>query len=173
MRWAAPLLAAALVWSGCGSGGDGDVRDGTPRYPDDEGVATELTTASITLDGERTYAVSDRLAAFNTYTLELEPMLGREGQYVQIGLDGDTMVWMAGIGAVVDLDPPSAFYVGELEEVIDGDDGRRAVFVDGTVLRLSPEVDVPESDGPLQARIEVARHEVIELRTTLGAGAEG
>lgn len=170
-RLAGFVAAAVLAVGGCGSG-EGDIRDGRARFPDDQGVVTEITTASITLDGQRTYEVSDRLAAFNTYSLELEPMLGRADQYVQIGLDGDTMIWMAGIGAVVPLDPPSAFYVGELDEVVEDDDGRAAVFVDGTVLRLAPGVEAPGSDGPLQARIDVRRHQVIELATTL-AGDEG
>jgi hypothetical protein len=166
------LLAAALL-SSCGGGSEsGDILDGRPRFPDDEGVVTEISTASITLDGSRTYQVSDRLAAFSTYTRQLEPMLGRDGQYVQIGVDGDTMIWMAGIGSVVALDPPSAFYIGALDEIVERDGDRHAVFVDGTALRLAQGVDADEGTGRLQARIDVSRHEVVELRSTLGEGGE-
>jgi nucleoid-associated protein YgaU len=152
-----------LTVSACGGGGGGgDIKlDGSPRVPDDEGVATEVTRERITLDGDRTYDVSDRLRSFSTYTLKLEPMLNRKGQYVQVGLDGDTVVWMAGVAAVVQTaQGPSVFYVGDLEEIDDG----RAVFADGTVLRTAEGVSA--EPGRVQARIDVPKRRVTELRPT-------
>jgi hypothetical protein len=118
-----------------------------------------VTFRRITLDGTRTYAVSPRLRAFSTYTRQLEPMLSREGQYVQVGLDGRTMVWMAGVAAVVPTTPPTVYYIGRMVKV---DRARRAAFADGTVLRLAPDVPTNERRR-VRARIDPARHLVVEL----------
>ena len=132
--------------------------DGSPRYPSDEGVVTAISFERITLDGRRTYEVSRDLRAFSTVTRELEPMLSRRGQYVQVGLDGDTMVWMAGIAAVVPTTPAAVYYVGRMVSVQDN----RAVFSDGTVLRLAPGVGERERRR-FRARIVLARHVGVEL----------
>lgn len=159
-RTASVAIAAAVLFTACGGGGDSSAieLDGSPRFPDDEGVATDLSHDSITLDGKRTYDVSDRLRSFSTYTLKIEPMLNRKGQYVQVGLDGKSMVWMAGIAGVVDTATgASVFYVGDLEKIDDG----RAIFADGTVLRLAS--GVKAAPGRVQARLDPARREVVEL----------
>jgi hypothetical protein len=160
-RLAVVLVVGVLVLvAGCDSSGDEVVAlDGSPRHPDDEGVVTAISFERITLDGRRSYDVSRKLLAFSTSTRELEPMLLRDGQYVQIGLDGRTMVWMAGVAAVVPTDPPAVYYVGRLVAV---EDGRRAVFADGTVLRLAPGV-VQRERRRFRARIDPARHVVVEL----------
>ena len=160
-------VTAAFLAVGCGFGGGGEEElrlDGSARYPDDQGIATELAFDSITLDGERTYDVSDRLAAFSTATATLEPMLRRRGQYVQIGLDGDTMVWMAGVAAVVRLPQGErVFYNGTLREV---DDDGRLVFVDGTVWEVAKGVDrtAVEPDARLQLEIDPSKHQVVVIR---------
>ena len=163
MRRVAALCLLLVVIGGCGGGGGGQAvkLDGSPRFPDDEGIATSLSHERITLDGKRTYEVSDRLRSFSTYTLQIEPMLNRKGQYVQIGLDGDSMVWMAGIAAAVPVDGKQAvYYVGTLERIDDGS----AIFRDGTVFRLSDRVEGPQEPGKVQARIDVATRRLVELK---------
>ena len=163
-RLAAAAVALVLL-AACGGGDDGDELrlDGSPRFPDDEGVATALTRESITLDGKRTYDVSDRLRSFSTYTLEIEPMLNRKGQYVQIGLDGKSMVWMAGLAApVTTAEGTNVFYVGDLKRI----DDEQAIFEDGTVLKLAK--GVRADAGRVQARIDVRRRRVAELRPVSG-----
>ena len=134
--------------------------DGSPRIPDDEGVATGLDRDSITLDGARTYRVSDELRSFSTYTGELEPMLGRKSQYVQIGVRGDEMVWMAGIAEVVDVDGvPSVFYTGRFVS----SSGGRFVFADGSTFEPAPGVEAPGTERPVTVRIEVSRRQIAEI----------
>lgn len=134
--------------------------DGTARFPDDEGIATALDRNRITLDGKRTYEVSDDLRSFSTYTRELEPMIGRLGQYVQIGLDDDTMVWMGGVARVVEGDVgPSVFYTGRFREVADG----RFVFTDGTTFAPGDGVEAPPTTGNVTVRIDPVTHLIVEI----------
>lgn len=168
------VVCVAVVPGACGRGGGGEpvVRlDGSPRVPDDEGVATSLSHTSITLDGSRTYPVSERLVSFSTYTGAIEPMITRKGQYVQIGLDEEdgkkAMVWMAGIAQVLATAQPAVYYTGIYVRTIEG--GKRAVFRDGTVIRLSPGVTVPDKAGTgVIVRIDPASHEAVEV--TRGGG---
>ncbi|MGH8993428.1 MAG: hypothetical protein ACRDZ7_18110 [Acidimicrobiia bacterium] len=153
----------ALIGAGCSGGGDDDrvVLDGSPRFPDVEGVVEKISRERITLDGDRSYKVADDLASFSTYDLSATPMLHRKGQYVQLGLDGDTAEWMAGIGVVVRAPdkPPVVFYNGYLLHVDEG----QAVFRNGTVLRLADGVKSPGDQGLLRAEIDPARHRVRKL----------
>lgn len=135
--------------------------DGTARVPDDEGVATDLTRDRITLDGKRTYRVSDELRAFSTYTRELEPMLGRKGQYVQVGLDGDEMVWMAGVARVVEVDgAPAVFYTGRFREELEG----RFVFADGTTFAPAKSVPTPGTRSEVTVRIDPRTRRIVEIQ---------
>src|SRR5207244_1049700 len=72
-----------------------------PRLPDAEGVVERISFQRITLDGGRSYGVRKDLQSFSTYDLAAVPMLHRLGQYVQLGLTGKKVAWMAGIGVVV------------------------------------------------------------------------
>jgi len=157
------LAAVVVLVAGCRGGGDKPrlVLDGRPRVPDAEGVVEEISFDRITLDGGRSYEVSRKLASFSTYDLAAVPILHRKGQYVQLGLDGRKAVWMAGIGVVVRVPGtvPVVFYHGELLRV----EGRRAVFRDGTVLRLGPGVRTPRPSGPLRAEIDPTAHAVRTL----------
>lgn len=160
-RAAAVALSLVLVLPACGGERATAVKlDGSPRYPDDEGVVTAISFERLTLDGKRTYGVSKNLRAFSTYTRELEPMLSRDGQYVQLGIDDKKVVWMAGVAGVVPTKPPAVYYVGGLTR-IDGE--HRAVFEDGTVLRLASGVRRPAGNGRVRAKIDPARHVVVEL----------
>lgn len=159
LRVLVAALSIALV--GCSGGGDKPLAlDGSPRYPDDQGIATEASRDGILLDGDRRYKVSPELKSFSTYTLETIPLSTRIGQYVQVGLKGKTVVWIAGIAAVVPSKPPRVFYIGELKKV----DGPHAVFADGTVLRLAKALRSSAKPANVTAVIDPEAHEVIELR---------
>lgn len=153
----------ALTLAACGGGGDARpfALDGSPRVPDDEGIATQVSLQEVTLDGERTYKLAKSLRSFSTYTLKLEPVLGRKGHYVQVGLDGDEVVWLAGIALPVAGDgdtPPSVYYSGTLAER----DGDRLIFEDGTVLTAAD--DLPElPEGKVTVRIDPKTHRVTPL----------
>ena len=141
--------------------------DGSPRIPDDEGVATALDFGAITLDDARTYDISDELRSFSTYTLAAEPMITRRGQYVQVGLAGDTVVWIAGIAAVVPQPDGSdaVFYAGRLAEdwLLEGG---RAAFIDGTTFEVAPGVTLDGNEDELLVRIDVSEHRI----AAVGAG---
>jgi hypothetical protein len=160
-RRLAVLLAAAVALSAataCDRGSDTDqlVLDGSPRYPDVEGVAQDVSHERVSLDGGRRYAVSRELRSFSTYTLKLEPMLSHKGQYVHLGIEDGRVVWMAAFGAPLPADPPTVLYAGELKR-FDGDG--RAVFRDGIVLRVDRTVD-RSLRGRVTAEIDTRRRVV-------------
>ena len=167
---AAAVLSAFLVAAACG--GDESrspvVLDGSPRVPDDEGVATDLDVEgkSLTLDGDRSYQLSDQLRSFSALDLSIQPLADAADAYVQVGLEGRTVVWLGRIAKVVPTDPPRVYYVGRFSSVGSSDEGRRIVFGEGTVLNLADGVEPPEgSEGEiLQAEIDPAAHEVVALR---------
>ena len=142
--------------------------DGSPRLPDDEGVVTELDleAKSLTLDDERSYQVSAQVRSFSALDLSIQSLADAEGAYVQVGLDGETIVWLGRVAKVVPTDPPRVFYVGRFTRIEDSEDGRRAVFGEGTVLSLADGVEAPAgSEGQvIQAEIDPAAHRVTALR---------
>lgn len=158
MRLAVLVLAGLLA--GCSGGGDRLVLDGRPRYPDAEGVVSVVTLERLTLDGGRSWPLRRDLQSFSTYDLGATPVLQRQGQYVHVGLRGKEVAWVAGIGVVVAVERPVVFYNGHLLRV---DGKRRAVFRDGTVLRLAGGVRSPSPEGPVRAEIDPAAHRVRAL----------
>jgi hypothetical protein len=150
-----------MILSGCAkSDGDRLVLDGRPRTPDAEGVVEQISFERVTLDGGRSYGVQKDLQSFSTYDLAAVPMLHRLGQYVQLGLNGKKVAWLAGIGVVVRGDaPPVVFYNGFLLRR----DGDRAIFRDGTVLRLADGVTSPVETGLVRAELDPAQHTVRAL----------
>jgi hypothetical protein len=154
-------MAGALLLAGC-SGSDGHrlVLDGRPRLPDAEGVVEQISFERITLDGDRSYGVRKDLQSFSTYDLGAVPMLQRLGQYVQLGLNGKKVAWMAGIGVVVRGDaPPVVYYNGVLVRREDA----RAIFRDGTVLQLAAGVTAPVERGLVRVELDPALHTVRSL----------
>lgn len=150
-RLLAGLSLTAVLTTACG-GGDGEAAiklDGSPRAPSDAGVVEEVSKERITIDDEE-YAVSDRLLAFSTTTLEAVPLLQRKGQYVQVGLEDDEVVWLASIGAVVAEPEPAVYYFGTVKR----QSGRLVTFRDGTILELAPDVPKLEAGSRLQAEID-------------------
>jgi hypothetical protein len=155
------LVAGALVLAGCAKSSNHRlVLDGRPRYPDVEGVVDQISFEQITLDGGRTYGVQKDLQSFSTYDLAAVPMLQRRGQYVQLGLNGKKVAWLAGIGVVVrGAGPPVVYYNGTLVRR----EGDRAIFRDGTVLRLAAGVNPPVEHGLVRAELDPALHTVRAL----------
>jgi hypothetical protein len=155
------FLAALLLLSGCAKKGDDRlVLDGRPRVPDVEGVVEQISFERITLDGARSFPVRKDLQSFSTYDLAAVPMLHRLGQYVQLGLNGKKVAWMAGIGVVVRAGaPPVVYYNGVLVRL----DGDRAIFRDGTVLQLADGVGSPVESGQVRAEIDPSLHRVRAL----------
>ena len=153
------MSAVLLLLQGC-SGGRGHrlVLDGRPRIPDAEGVVEQISFERVTLDGGRSYGVRKDLQSFSTYDLAAVPMLQRQSQYVQLGLDGKRVAWMAGIGVVVRR--PGAPAVVYYNGVLVRRDGRRLVFRDGTVLELAAGVTPPVSEGLVRAELDPASHRV-------------
>jgi hypothetical protein len=156
----AVLALAVAALAGC-SRGDGDrlVLDGRPRHPDAEGVVSGVTLERITLDGNRSWPLRNDLQSFSTYDLAATPVLHRQGHYVQVGLQGKEVAWVAGIGVVVTAGRPVVFYNGHLRRIEEG----RAIFRDGTVLRLAKGVRSPVDEGPVRAEIDPAAHRVRAL----------
>jgi hypothetical protein len=140
------------------------VLDGSPRYPDREGVITDVSLTELVLNGRDHFTVDPKLQCFSTYTLESVPLLGRKNQYVQLGVKGTRVTWVASFAAVVHLpaQSPVVFYTGRLVRV---DDQRRAIFRDGSVLRLAPGVAVPKVASVLRAEIDPASQRVRALVT--------
>lgn len=171
-RWAIALLlvfsGSALAACGGGESAPSVVLDGSPRLPDDEGVVTALDIdgLTLTLDGKRAYEVSEELRSFSALDLSIQPLANAKDAYVQVGLDGRTVVWLGRIAKLVPTEPPRAFYVGRFSRVENSEGGRRAVFGEGTVLALADGVEPPpEAEGQvLQVEIDPASHTVIALR---------
>ena len=153
-------MIVALALGACREGAERLVLDGRPRVPDVEGVVEQISFERITLDGGRSYEVRKDLQSFSTYDLAAVPMLHRLGQYVQLGLSGKKVAWMAGIGVVVrGAGPPVVYYNGVLVRL----DGDRAIFRDGTVLRLADGVTSPVDQGLVRAELDPALHRVRAL----------
>lgn len=163
------LLLAVLFALGACAGGDGQTAagpiplDGTPRHPDVEGVVEAIADdfSTITLDGDRVYELSPALQSFSTIDASIQPVRRRLGQYVLAGLDGDRMVWIAGVSAVVEAGdaPRVAYYTGNLVEVVDD----RAIFEDGTVLTVDDGISAPDDATAVIVTIDAERHVVIDL----------
>lgn len=167
----AALAAACLALLGTAAACSGDDAnaakvwvelDGSPRPPDDEGVVTAIADdfSTITIDGERTYEISDTLQSFSTTDGSTQPLLRRLRQYVHVGLEGGTAVWVAGIAAVVDTGEPLVFYRGEVSALRGG---RSVAFTDGTVLRIADGVTLPKPGDHVLATIDATRDVVVEL----------
>lgn len=167
-RAVAAVLFVALVACSGGSGAGSAtpvtyVRiDGSPRVPNDQGVVTAMADdlSTITIDN-RTYHTDPAMQSFSTIDGSTQPLRRRMNQYVQVGLRGDTVLWLAGIAAVVapEGQAPVAYYTGVPVHVSD----RRLDFADGTVLTLANGVTPPSTGQLTLATIDVATHNVTTL----------
>ncbi len=164
-----------LVSCGGGAAGNEDhlhvALDGSPRVPDAAGVVTAMDDdfATLTLDGDDVHPIDPSVQSFASLDGSTQPLRARLGQYVHVGLDGDTIVWVAGIGSVLRLpdQPETVVYLGAITEV--DRPGRRLILRDGTVFAIGDELaldDVPDpSDGPVPAvlHISVATDTVVDV----------
>ncbi|MGH7858205.1 MAG: hypothetical protein ACREQY_12850 [Candidatus Binatia bacterium] len=160
MRHAAVLCLLALVSAACS--GEQTVFEGGPRFPDDEGVVTSISLERMQIEGDRNYVIGRDVESFKTRSHEPASLLSLKDKYVQVGLDGDEVGWIALVGIVVGDDSPTVLYTG----VFDGVDGRtdRAVFADGTTLALADDIDVPEEGQEVAAAIDARSHTVTSLQ---------
>ncbi len=168
---AVAILVVVLAGTAACSGGTDEAKtpttfvalDGSPRRADAEGVVEKVADdfATITLDGDRTYRVSEAVQSFSTIDGSTLPLRGRLGQYVQVGLDGETVVWVASVAAVLRAadEPPVVLYTGDLI----GRDGDELTFRDGTVLSLGDGVEVPEEAMRVIVTIDPEHHVVIAV----------
>ena len=161
-RPAVSLVAAALLVAGCGGGTAPAIKlDGSPRTPNLEGEVTLATRTKVVIGG-RSLKVADDLRVFSSATLKTISLAGREHQYVQAGVAGGTLKWMAVYGAVLRLpgQPPVAYHVGTLAAVAGG----KATFRDGSVLTLGPGVQPPATGQQATAEIDADAKQVRSLR---------
>lgn len=163
----AVLCVGALLLGACSSGPPAPhiKLDGSPRYADDEGVISKFdeNTLRITIDGRRRYDISEKARVFATSTLQPVGLRGRTGQYVQVGLTKKKVVWVATFTQTVQFanTPALAFEIGTLARV---DAHRRAVFRDGTVLKLAPGTRLPTKlPAKVRADIDAGTHSIREL----------
>lgn len=126
--------------------------DGSPRVSDQAGVVVKADREQIILDGNRTYEVASDLIAFSTFNRAPVRLGSTVGEYVQVGLEGKTVVWLARIGPVTTQADgrSSVIYQGDLVRVA----GSRLEFRDGTVLTLAKGLRAPtDASGPTIASI--------------------
>lgn len=166
------LLVPSLLGAACSQGEASSSPttavplDGSPRYPDAEGVVVAIAAdfSTITLDGDRTYGIQEDVQSFSALDGSTQQLLQREGQYVQVGLKDGKVRWIGGIAALVRTtgQPPVVYYSGNLVEVRKD----KAIFEDGTVLTLGDAVEPPDGAVRLMATIDPVAHVVIALAAT-------
>jgi hypothetical protein len=160
---AAAVLALSSAVVACGGGAQAPeiVLDGSPRRANAEGVVTDVTFERMTLDGTRTFDVDPKLRCFDSGNLKSVPLLQRKGTYVQAGVAGHKVSWIAGYSAVVELPakPKLAFHIGTVKSASAGE----VVFKDGSVLKLAPGVAALPAGTSARAEIDVEHHQVSVL----------
>lgn len=141
----AALAVLALLLGGCGGDDAASktfVPDGSARLPDAAGVVVKASAKGLTLDRERAYKVSPNLAAFSTFNSRPVQLASVVNNFVHVGIEDDTVVWLALIGPV-DTDAGglrTTLYQGTLTSTR----GSRLYFRDGTVLQLEPGLRMPD-----------------------------
>lgn len=122
-------------------------------------IAADFST--ITLDGDRTYGVQPDVQSFSSLDGSVQQLLQRKGQYVQVGLKGNNVRWIAGIAALVHTagKAPVLYYSGNLTAVRRG----KVIFEDGTVLTLADGVEPPAGALRVRATVDPSAHVVVEL----------
>ena len=175
-RALAGAAVVVLALAGCSDDGGGDTAvdrfvtlDGSPRHSDDAGVLTAIDSefATLTLDGEHTYEIHPEVQSFSSIDGTTVAISGRLGQYVQVGLDGDVVEWIALVGSVLRLDgqPETVRYPGVVVATEDG--GATLVLREGTVLAADPPFTALDAD-PVAAvlTIDVASDTVVDVAIT-------
>ena len=166
------LLTISLVAAACSGGSSKSASptkyvplDGSARHPDAQGVVTKVAKdfSTLELDGHR-YAVAKDLQCFATQDGSTLPLLQRVGSYVQVGLKGSKVVWLANIANVVRR-PGQAdvvYYSGTVIRVAGG----TMIFRDGTVLPVvaALHLPTPPAKGALvTVTIDPRKREVVKV----------
>jgi hypothetical protein len=155
------VLLVAFV--SCGGGATkGVLEAGGPRIPNDEGVVTDASFQRIQLGGTRPYAIAANVESFIAASHRVTSLLAWKGKFVQIGLDsGKNVIWIAGIGTVVQGNPPLVYYSG----IVDRFDKTRyrVYFRDGTVLRATAAVGAPEIGRRILCQLDASRGVVTKI----------
>jgi hypothetical protein len=157
------IVAALLLVLGACPGGEPESITEQVRYPDDEGVVTDINLERVQIDSERSYTFSREVESFTTRGHDIMALLHHAGRYVHLGLadEGDVVVWIASIGIVPEGDDSEVLYNGLLESV---DDEGRWVFEDGTVLTPDDGLEAPEDGSESTIVIDSESHRVVEVR---------
>jgi hypothetical protein len=158
-RVAALATSAVITMGACGSSSPVVKLDGSPRTPDVEGIVEKASINGVTLDGNRSYGVSKKLISFSTYNRKPVALVSTIGAYVQGGLRGGKVVWLAKVGpAPADANGHRTVqYQGDLVSI----SGSRLTFKDGTVLTLGKGLRAPgDATGPTYIVIDAEKHVV-------------
>lgn len=132
-----------------------------PRIPDAEGVVTDVNNEKIEINGKNTYEISQEVESFRALeTHEVTPLAHLQGRYVHLGIKDDLVVWITGIGLVIPGPPKEVFFPGRFLKMVAG----RALFRDGTTLKLAPGVTIPKRGDQVDATIDPTKDLVVELR---------
>jgi hypothetical protein len=147
------LVGTMLLASSCHSSGGGVLERGGSRIPSDSGVVTDATLERIQLDHTRNYLVDPNVESFTTRSHVATSLLGWGGKFVQIGLNAQKhIIWIAGIGTVVEGTPPVVYYSGIITK---SDSSKHQVyFDDGTVLTTQAGVSVPSTGTQVVCKID-------------------
>lgn len=142
---AAVVVALALLLGACSkddAAPSAFVPDGSARVPDAAGVVVRASAKGVTLRGGRTYKVSPKLVAFSTFNLAPIQLASALNDFVHLGLEGETVVWLARIGPVDtdDAGRRTTLYQGSLTSTR----GSLLYFRDGTVLQLESGLHMPD-----------------------------
>lgn len=138
------------------------ILDKGPRVPSDEGVVTAVTFESITLEGARTYEISKGVESFTTNEHTVTPLVHWLDRYVHVGVNkAKVALWVAGIGVVPKGGSDSrVVYSGVFNKL---DANGRAVFADGTVLKLGPGVTPPEPDKQVLVYLDPLAKQIVQM----------
>ena len=166
IRVASALLVACLLTVACSPEEPASILDEGTRFPDAAGVVTEISAQSVQLDDGTTYTISPEVESFTSKEHLVTALLRwKEGWYVHIGLEDDSVVWIAGIG-LARADSGQVNYPGVFERMERG----HAVFADGTAFMADEGVEAPTEGSEAVAVVDIERDVAVELRGQ-GAGA--
>lgn len=123
---------------------------------------TAVTFEKITLEGVRTYQISKTVESFTAREHTTTPLVHWQDRYVHLGLNkAKVVLWVAGIGLVPKgVADPKVLYSGVFDKL---DAKGRAVFADGTVLKLGPGVTSPESGKTVVVSIDPIAKQIVQI----------
>lgn len=153
------VLLVALPAAAC-RGEPSSILDAGPRFPDDEGVVTDVNVQRLVLEGARTYTINAEVESFTSRGHEITALVRWKDRYVHVGLKDREVIWVAGIGVVRKADS-TVVYTGVFDKIEKGG----AVFRDGTVLKLGKGVDAVKAGSEAVAVIDTGTKTVVELRS--------